>query len=69
MSAQHGAHAFPKRLVQGKGRERTRHKSKKQASDHGESTMEGARLSSEGRGRESDRGKLCEADRVKQKEG
>lgn len=28
MSAQHGAHAFPKRLVQGKGREHTRHESK-----------------------------------------
>lgn len=34
-----------------------------------ESTMEGARLSSERRGRESDGGKLCETDRVKQKEG
>lgn len=28
MSAQHCAHAFPKRLVQGKGREHTRHESK-----------------------------------------
>lgn len=68
MSAQHGVYAFPKRLVQGKGREHTRHKSENKLPITARAQWR--ELDFQVRGEEEkDRGKLCETDRVKQKEG
>lgn len=68
MSAQHGAHAFPKRLVQGKGREHTRHESKNKLPITARAQWRELDFQVRGEEEKVTEGN-CETDRVKQKEG
>lgn len=69
MSAQHGAYVFPKRLVQGKGREQTRHKSKNKLPIM--ARVQWRELDFQVRAGEEEKVTEgnCETDRVKPKEG